>query len=194
MCKSEISYDKKKINFDESLERLLKNYFNFRKSWESWCYLSNLEVKYSTEDIRKYADDNDLLFHLRYVVMKDYHIEYYKMFKVSYNKDNNRDNIFRLLSFYLELNPIKEKAVSLVLKKLHSCSEVIKRALDVRDKFYAHLDYDYKSYNGTFKFHDFEDSLVALEGAIILLVSKKKFKQVLSEIPSRNDFKLHLTF
>lgn len=190
MCKLEIKYNNKNFNFDESLERLLKNYSNFRKSWESWCYLSNLEVEYSAQDLRKYADDNDLLFHLRYVVMKDYHIEYYKMYKQS---PNNGDNIFRLLSVYLELNPTKEKVVSLALEKLNSCSEVIKRALDVRDKFYAHLDYDYKSYNGTFKFQDIEDSLVALEGAIVLLVSKKKFKQLLLQIPSRNDFKLHLT-
>jgi hypothetical protein len=122
--------------------------------------------------------------------MKDYHIEYYKMLKQS---KNNGDNIFRLLNVYLELNPTKEKVVSLALKKLCSCSEVIKKALDVRDKFYAHLDYDYKSHNGTFKFRDFEDSLVVLEEAIVLLVSKKRFKQVLLQIPSRSDFKLHLT-
>lgn len=186
----EIKYNNKNFNFDESLERLLKNYSNFRKSWESWCYLSNLEVEYSAQDIRKYADDNDLLFHLRFVVMKDYHIEYYKMLKQSYN---NGDNVFRLLSIYLELNPTKERGVNLALKKLCTYSEVINRALEVRDKFYAHLDYDYKSYNGTFKFNDFENSIVALERAIILLVSIKKFNQVLLQIPSRNDFKLHLT-
>ena len=77
-----------------AIKRLLKNYSNARQSWESWCYMINYNCKERDSTIPKYIDTNELLFHLRYLAMKDFHIELYKILKQT---KNNQDNIFTLL-------------------------------------------------------------------------------------------------
>ena len=67
----------------EMTERLLKNYVNARKSWEGWCDLSNIDLKPEKPDIKKYADNNELLTYVRYLLYKDLHIELYKIIKDS---------------------------------------------------------------------------------------------------------------
>ena len=40
---------------DKETERLLKNYSNARKSWEGWCYLSNIDLKENNSDIKVFC-------------------------------------------------------------------------------------------------------------------------------------------
>jgi hypothetical protein len=60
---------------NSSLFRLLKNYSNARKNWESWCFMSGLnnELKQVDRETKQKVDNNPLLFHLRFLAMKDYH-------------------------------------------------------------------------------------------------------------------------
>lgn len=80
---------------DKETERLLKNYSNARKSWEGWCYLSNIDLKENNSDIKVFVDNNELLYHCRYLLLKDLHIELYKIIKDK--ESTSRDNIFKLL-------------------------------------------------------------------------------------------------
>ena len=66
---------------EKTTERLLKNYYNARKSWEGWCYLNNIDLKKKNSSIREYVDQNELLYHCRYLLLKDLHIELYKIIK-----------------------------------------------------------------------------------------------------------------
>ena len=52
----------------DSLNRLIKNHFNPRKSCEAWCYMSGFddELKPSDTKIKIIIDSNPLLFHLSY--------------------------------------------------------------------------------------------------------------------------------
>ena len=129
----------------KSVDRLIKNYLNARKSWEAWCFMTglnnNLELKSGL--VRENVDNNPLLFHLRYLAMKDYHIELYKVLKES---SSNKDNIFNLLEKRIKSNPKNLTELEIVLKKLRDEEIVIKDLCDIRDKFYAHLDKNFEKY------------------------------------------------
>lgn len=180
---------------NESIERLLKNYLNTRKSWESWCYLvSSGDLNFHTgqydyeTSIRKKVDNNVLLNYLRYLAFKDFHIEVYKIIK---NSSNTKDNIFSLLKMYLIKRPDLESEIQSCLKSFENLQSEIKKMTDVRDKFYAHLDPNYKEYIETKSgLVEYNKTLIAIETAIIMLTSKESFQKVLDEIPSRNEFNL----
>ena len=167
---------------DKSIERLLKNYFNARKSWEGWCYLNNLHLKKNTPSIRQYADKNELLFYLRYLIFKDVHIELYKIIKD--NKSTSRDNIFELLrkcnsedsdNLLIELNKFKNKLNYLT---------------NIRDKFYAHLDKDYTNIVKSFEVENYYRTFEFIESTIIILGKEKELIKILKTIPSRDEFEL----
>jgi hypothetical protein len=164
-----------------STSRLLKNYFNARKSWEGWCYLNNIDLKQNNSKIRKYADENELLFHCRFLLLKDLHIELYKIIKDS---GNTVDNIFKLLK-----ENGSQKALDLITQ-LNEFKTELKSLTDTRDKFYAHLDEDYKDYLSSIKIQDYYQTFVLIEAAIITLGKEKELKELLQDIPSRDDFEL----
>lgn len=166
---------------DEALERLLKNYYNSRKSWEGWCYLNNIDLKISKPEVRKYADKNELLYYLRYLLLKDVHIELYKIIK---NSRNTVDNIFLLLN----KNP-KEEAKEL-LSKMTEFEKEIKSLTDCRDKFYAHLDSYYQDFLSNFEIESYYTIFELVEEAIIILGYEKELLEVLKKIPSRDEFNL----
>ncbi len=167
----------------EITERLLKNYYNARKSWEGWCYLNNIALKVQKCDVRKYVDENELLFYLRYLLSKDMHIELYKIIR---NSKNTTDNIYKLLR---NLNTVE--AIS-YLKKLDSFEIKIKSLNDLRDKFYAHLDADYKDFITNFKVDDYYKIFELIEEAIIILGKKSELLAILETIPSRDEFEIRL--
>ena len=165
-------------------ERLLKNYYNARKSWEGWCYLNNIHLKKNNSAIRKYADENELLYHCRFLLSKDLHIELYKIIK---NKDyTSRDNIFKLLK---ECN---SKDAQDLLLELNDFQTELDSLTDTRDKFYAHLDEDYRDFLGSFEIENYYKTFEYIESAIIILGKEKELKEVLKSIPSRDDFKLKI--
>jgi hypothetical protein len=163
--------------------RLLKNYLNARKSWEGWCYLNSIHLKQENPAIRKYADDNELIYHCRYLLLKDLNIELYKI--VSRSK-YTEDKVFKLLEVHgteqaLELindwNEIESKLMSLT---------------DTRDKFYAHLDKDYETYLSSFPIDDYYEIFELIEASIIALGKEKELYEILKSIPSRDDFELKI--
>src|SRR5258706_15605703 len=89
---------------DTKLDRLLKNYSNARRSWESWCFMVNFNLDKPNAEVREKVDNNPLLFHLRYLALKDFYIEVYKVLK---NSKNNSDNIFSQLQELKENDPSK---------------------------------------------------------------------------------------
>jgi len=165
----------------EVSDRLLKNYFNARKSWEGWCYLNNIDLKVSKRNVRKYVDENKLMFYLRYLLIKDLHIELYKIIK---DNSNNSDNIFKLLKAF---NSNKAK---LHLRKLNDFSTEIKSLTNIRDKFYAHLDPDYNEFITNFKIEDYYKIFVLIEEAIKILGKESELIKILNKIPSRDEFEL----
>lgn len=172
-----------------SHQRLLLNYSSARRSWESWCYMNNLHLKVSNSDLKSYCTDNELLSHLRYLALKDIHIELYKIIK---DKDRTcADNIFKCLRKFegQDANVSKHLELSGDLKLS------IDSILNVRDKFYAHLDADYKFYlDPKFKVQSYYDVFVYIEQGIKLLGLNKEFEVTLSQIPSRDDFELDLKY
>ncbi len=168
----------------EQTERLLKNYSNARKSWEGWCYLNNVDLESNNHKISLYASENELLLHTRYLLCKDYHIELSKILKETWSTG---DNIFKFLR---ESDAERAKDA---LDQLEAFAEVIKSITDARDKFYAHLDEDYANFLGGFKVNDYEQTFYRIEQAIMALGKESELREILAEIPSRNDFVLDIS-
>lgn len=176
---------------EANIERLLKNYSNARRSWESWCFMVNIDVKTLRFDIARHIEKDNFLSHYLYLSLKDYYIEMYKILKES---KNSEDNIFRLLKILIETNPEKGFQAKLCLEELDKIQPIIKKMCDIRDKFYAHLDKDYKNYiyKGIAISEDTQ-CFIAVEKAIITLTSRETLQSYLDEIPSRDDFKIELS-
>jgi hypothetical protein len=168
---------------DITTARLLKNYFNARKSWEGWCYLNNLHLKQENRGIRNYADENELLYHCRYLLMKDLNIELYKIVR---NSNNTVDNIFKLLKSR------GSEESSLLMNKWKKIESKLKSLTDTRDKFYAHLDKDYEAFLGSFPIDDYYEIFELIEASIIALGKAEELYETLKAIPSRDDFELKL--
>lgn len=171
-----------------SIDRLLKNYCNSRKSWEAWCYLAglndNLEQQFRLTKTQ--VDNSPLLSHLRFLAMKDYHIELYKVLKKS---NFNKDNLFLLLEKRLRSNPKNKNQVEVALYNLNDYSEVIDAHCNVRDKYYAHLDKDYKKYIENNRYVSETHHLFHLiEKGIIELTSLEVLQSQLKMIESRKDY------
>ena len=173
----------------KSVDRLIKNYLNARKSWEAWCFMTglnnNLELKSGL--VRENVDNNPLLFHLRYLAMKDYHIELYKVLKES---SSNKDNIFNLLEKRIKSNPKNVSSLEIALKKLRKEEVVIKDICNIRDKFYAHLDKNFKKYLSNKKLENKQYLFSVIEEIIILLTSYEELMSNLNTIESREDYSL----
>lgn len=172
-----------------SIERLIKNLCNARRSWEVWCFMSGLNnnLKQVNREVRQKVEDDKLLFHLRYLAMKDYYIELYKVLKKS---TNNKDNIFKLLESNLEISsPEKKVLISEAIDGLTSANEIISDVCNVRDKFYAHLDHDYESYISRKSYvKDTLHLFCLIESGIIALTSKDVLVKHLNKIPSWDEY------
>lgn len=172
------------------IDRLLKNYGNARRSWEVWCYLSGLnndcKQVYSANKLK--VDKTPLLSHFRFLALKDYHIELYKVLK---NTPNNKDNIFTLLEKRVRSNPKNKLEVEKALQLLNADFKLVNDHCDIRDKFYAHLDKDYEKYTTKKSYVvDTSNLFHIVEKAIIALTSEEQLKQVLSEIDSRDELRI----
>ncbi len=120
-----------------SILRLLKNYSNARQSWEAWCFMINFNCDKSDKARLAYIDKNDLLFHLRYLALKDFHIEIYKVVKQG---RFDTDSIFKLLKEAAESDKTKVNIVEANIFELEQNRKIIDELCDISDKFYAHLD------------------------------------------------------
>lgn len=145
---------------------------------------NDLELKGNL--VSKNIDNNPLLFHLRYLAMKDYHIELYKVLK---NSTNNKDNIYNLLEKRIKSNPKNISELEIVLKKLRDEEVVIKDLCDIRDKFYAHLDKNFEKYLlNKNKLEKTQYLFSIIEEIIILLTSYEELMLNLRTIESREDY------
>jgi hypothetical protein len=172
---------------ESQIGRLLKNYSNARQSWEAWCFMVNFNCKEKNFEIVRYIDQHELLFHLRYLALKDFHIEAYKILKKS---PNNKDNIFALLEKAAALDPGKKTEVDYCLRELEMRNDTIKGICDLRDKFYAHLDENYEDYLLNTKLSKIHDCFIAVERAIMAITSKGVLQSFLDKIPSRDELSL----
>ncbi len=59
---------------NDSAERLFKNYYNARKTWEAWCFMNNIHLNPEKPEIKKTIEQNELLEYSRFVFLKDLHI------------------------------------------------------------------------------------------------------------------------
>lgn len=168
---------------DKSKERLLKNYYNARKSFEAFCYLSNLDLKKAKPEVKKYVNDNELLSYLRYLTLKDMYIELYKIIKDS---ETSTDNIFKLLK------NLNTKDSYYHLEKLSEYKELIKSMTTFREKFYAHLDKNYQSLKTKIPVKNNYHVFMLIEEAIIILGYEDDLKEILKTIPSRDEFEIKI--
>lgn len=164
------------------LERLISNYCNARKSWEGWCFLSSFDIQNQDVNFRDFVNKNDFLIHCRYILFKDINIELYKILKES---NSSKDNIFKLLRKQNQENSNE------LLKKISELKNEIDIVLNVRDKFYAHLDKDYNSFLLKFDLNNYYKIFELIEKGIIALGGEKKLKEFLNSIPSRNNFSIN---
>ncbi len=179
-----------KLLMGSKIDRLLKNYSNARKSWEVWCYLSGLnnECKQEFRATKLQVDNSPLLSHLRYLAMKDYHIELYKVLK---NNPNNKDNIYNLLEKRIRSNPKNKSDVEKALQMLNAEMAIMNDLCDIRDKFYAHLDKDYENYTSKKSYvADTGNLFQIVETGIIALTSEEELKKELAKIESRDDYQI----
>ena len=171
-----------------NITRLLKNYSNARQSWEVWCFMVNYNCKERNQERLTYIDTNELLSQLRYLALKDFHIEIYKVLKES---KFDSDSVYKLLRETAEKDNSKQNDVELSLAELESCKATIKELCDIRDKFYAHLDKDFEKYLITeTKLTDILKCFMAVEKSIITITSTAVLQSYLNEIPSRDDLNL----
>jgi len=148
----------------------------------------NFDLKGSKFETAKYIRGNDLLFHLCYLALKDFHIEMYKILKES---NNNKDNIFALLKNLVTESEIKRDSAKQNLFELEQNRENINKLCTIRDKFYAHLDEDYENYiNQGIPLTDILNCFVAIENSIITLTSLPTLQSYLDRIPSKDELKL----
>ncbi len=171
-----------------SINRLLENYSNARKSWEAWCFMSGLNNDLNQEfrASKLKVDNSSLLSHLRYLAMKDYHIELYKVLK---NTLKNKDNIYTLLEKMLRSNPKNKMEVEKALQAMNSEEAIITDICDIRDKFYAHLDKDYEKYTSKKQYVLHTCKLFyIIEMGLIALTSEEELKKELAKIDSRYDY------
>ncbi len=170
-------------------DRLVKNYLGARKSWESWCFLDNFNLDIPNPDIRIKVDNNPLLFHVRYLSIKDFYVE---MYKVVRETKKDRDDIFYHLSARLNRPDTNQKSINEAIDLLNSQRQAIDEICKVRDKYYAHLDMDYQIVlnSPNFPTKNFLSLFQSVEKGIMLLTGKKYLVDALSMIYSRNDFKL----
>lgn len=148
----------------------------------------NNELKQVDRKTKQKVDNEPLLFHLRFLAMKDYHIELYKVLKET---PNNKDNIFLLLSKKIRSNPRNKADVELAITELKNSNEIVEDICNVRDKFYAHLDKDYLKYTSKKSYvKDTHNLFVAVEKAIIALTSLEQLMAELDKIDSREDYSL----
>ena len=146
----------------------------------------NNELKQVDRKTKQKVDNEPLLFHLRFLAMKDYHIELYKVLRES---SNNKDNVFLLLSKKFRSNPKNKADVELALTKLINSKEKLEDICNVRDKFYAHLDKDYLKYTSKKSYpSDVHNIFVLIEKAIIVLTSIERLNSELNKIESREDY------
>ncbi|MBR9847654.1 MAG: hypothetical protein GYB35_16840 [Algicola sp.] len=144
--------------------------------------MNNIHLEPSKPEIRKAVDRNELLEYSRYILLKDLHIELYKIIK---DKERTcRDNIFLLLR-----KQNNDKAIE-HLGKLNSMRTEINDLNNTRDKFYAHLDPDYSNFLKGFKVNDYYKLFELIEKGIIILGLKAELMSSLESLTSRNDFKL----
>ena len=173
---------------NSSVDRLIKNYLNARKSFEAWCFMSGLDnhLNLINREVREKVDKNPLLFHLRFLAMKDFSIELYKILK---NSQRNEDNIYDLLEKRIKSNPKNLSELEIVHKKLRDEEVVIKDLCDIRDKFYAHLDKNFEKYLSTrSNIVDIQNLFSIIEEIIILLTSYEELMLNLKSIESREDY------
>ena len=173
---------------DNSLiDRLTLSYSNARRSWETWTFLNNIDLKTPNDKIRQYVDNNELLKHLRFLSFKDFYIELSKILK---DTRNSKDNIFRLLREIPDNDSRKQNADNRLVD-LTEHIEFINSLLNIRDKYFAHIDKDYKDYfkdKGTI--NDIYYLFQCVEQAIIAVTSIEYLNSHLDKIPSRDDFTL----
>lgn len=179
----------------DKISRLLLNYSNARKSWESWCFMNEIwltsdeNFNYNNyESIRETVENNVLFSHFRYLALKDFYIEIYKIIKDS---NSTKDNVFLILREAIIHKADFKDQIENSLHNLESLKPEIKKITDIRDKFYAHLDPGYDEYICNIKLESYNDIFIAIENSIITLTSKNEFQKILDSIPSRNEFYLY---
>ena len=177
------------LDMSKPFDRLIFNYAHARRSWECWCFMVDHQTKVQRHEINDYIDNNDLLFHLRYLALKDFHIEFTKIIKES---KNNGDNIFKFLKALISHENVNKNDAIKCLEQLNSCDEIMKVIIGARDKYFAHLDPDFNSYLKTFSIMDINKCFVAIENSIMTITSREALLSQLDKIPSRDELKLKM--
>lgn len=104
---------------------------------------------------------------------------------------NNKDNIFYLLKE--KRNKSESDDLNTALNDGDELKDEIKSVLDLRDKFYAHLDKDYSAFLGErFKVEKYYDIFSFIEKSISAIGHEKDLQKTLELIPSRDEFHLDL--
>jgi hypothetical protein len=116
--------------------------------------------------------------------------EYIEITKIIKESKNNGDNIFKFLKAVTnEENPKKHEAIKCI-EQLNECSEIINSIIGARDKYFAHLDPDFKPYLKSLSLMDINRCFIAIEKGIMILTSKETLLSQLDKIPSRDEFQL----
>jgi len=149
----------------------------------------NLGLKQSQPEVSIRIDKNPLLFHLRFLAMKDLHIELYKILK---NSKKNTGNIFQVLKSFIESNPLNKGTAILNLQNLEKHQSAIENICNRRDKFYAHLDDDFENYiHKPVYTREIENCFEIIKNTITTLTSLDKLNSIIEEIPLRNELSVN---
>ena len=81
----------------------------------------------------------------------------------------------------------------LLLESLDNFKAELNSLTNIRDKFYAHLDENYKDFLDSFSIEDYYKTFEFIESAIIILGKEKELLESLKFIPSRDEFKIKIS-
>ncbi len=168
---------------DNTKERLIRTYINIRRNYEIILYLT----KRNNKAIRLLVNSDELLSHWRYLTYKDLQIELDKA--LSFRKSKKGNYVFSgLVIDIFNSSDLSNKKRERLKNKILIFKEAITEVRNTRDKFYAHIDTDFKSYLGNQSIGDIEKIIFLIQDIMCKVFGNKKVTEILETIPSSNDY------
>lgn len=168
-------------------ELLLESFSNVRKDWEIIMYLSPNRNR----EIGEYVNGNDLLQHWRYLNFKSLFIELYKIVTISIDRNTKAKTFKGSIIDAIDDSDLNQRDKARQKRKLAKLQDTILEIKNLRDKYYAHLDGNYRNFLGAgVPMEKLRKLVFVIQGVISNLYGNGEMRNLLNEIPSRDDYNL----
>lgn len=170
-----------------SKELVNETFSNIRKDWEIIMYLSPNRDR----EIGTFVNNNDLLQHWRFLNFKSLFIEIIKVVNIVTQKETGLKNYKGSIIDAINDSDLTKREKAIQKRKLIKLESTILKIKNARDKFYAHLDGNYRNFIGAgVPMEELRKLVFVIQGIISNLYGKGEMRELLSQIPSRDDYTL----